>query len=95
MRKFFLITVISCVVIAAAAALFVHLTEKHVIILNNGIIKSVDDDKVIYLNDGTILYNDDIIENEEIKSYEKRNITHLFLDEKTGRLQYGADSKQL
>jgi hypothetical protein len=82
MRKFFLFIVISCVVIVGAAALFVHLTEKHVIILNNGIIKAVDDDKVIYLNDGTILYNDDIIEKEEIKSYEKRNITHLFLDAK-------------
>ena len=80
MRTFFQGIVISCAVIVGAAAVFVYLSDKHVIILNSGTIKAVDDDKVIYLIDGTILYDDDIIEKEEIKSYEKRNMAHLFLD---------------
>jgi len=82
MRIFFQGIVISCAILVGAAALFVYLTDKHVIILNSGIIKAVDDDKIICLNDGTILYNEDIIEKEEIKSYEKRNMAHLFVDVK-------------
>ena len=69
MRKFFQFIVISCVILAVAAALFVHFSDKHVIILNDGTIETVDDDRVIYLDDGTIIYNNDIIEKEEIKSY--------------------------
>ena len=79
MRTFFQAMAIFCVILFGAAALFVYFTDKHVIILNNGTMKAVDNDKVIYLADGTILYNDDIIEKEEIKLYEKRNMLHLFL----------------
>ena len=80
MRTFFQVLTISCVILIGAAAFFVYLTDKHVIILNSGAIMAVDDDKVIVLADGTILYNDDIIEKNEIKSYEKRNMAHLFVD---------------
>ena len=46
----------------------------------NGTIQTVDDKDVIFLNDGTILYDDSIIEQGEIKYYSKRKITHIFLD---------------
>ena len=82
MRTFFQVLAISCAILIGAAAFFVYITDKHVIILKSGTMLVVDDDSVICLADGTILYNDDIIENKEIKSYEKRNIAHLFLDVK-------------
>ena len=79
MGKFIKIVLIFSVIIVGGAAMYVHLTDKYVIILTNGSVKTVDNDRVIYLNDGTILYDDDIIENKIIKTYEKRNILHLLL----------------
>ncbi len=64
----------------AGAALYLYLTDKHVIVFNNGTIQTVDDKDIIFLNDGTILYDDSIIEQNEIKYYSKRQIKHLFLD---------------
>jgi serine/threonine protein kinase len=79
MRKFIQIIVFLSVITVAGAALFVYLTDKHVIILNNGTIITVEDKKIIYLYDGTVIYKDEIIEKDDIHAYEKRNILHLFL----------------
>jgi serine/threonine protein kinase len=79
MSKFIQTVVILSIVIVAGAALYVYLTDKHVILFKDGTIKTVDDKRVIYLNDGTILYNDEIFESKDVKSYEKRNLLHLYL----------------
>jgi len=78
MRKFLQIIIVLSIIMVAGCALYVYLTDKHVIVYNNGTILTVDDKEVIFLNDGTILYYDSIIEQEEIKYYSKRKITHLF-----------------
>lgn len=80
MRKFFQILIVLSIITAAGLALYVHLTDKHVIVYTNGTIQTVDDKDVIFLNDGTILYDDSIIEPEEVKYYSKRRIAHIFLD---------------
>jgi serine/threonine protein kinase len=80
MRKFFHMVIVLSSITVAGAALYVYLTDKHVIAYNNGTIQTVDDQDVIFLNDGTILYDDSIIEQDEIKYYSKRNIKHLYLD---------------
>ena len=79
MRKFFQAVVLLVIITVAGAAVYVFLSGKYVIILNNGTIKTVDDKKVIYLSDGTILYRNEVIDKDDIQSYEKRNIKHLFL----------------
>ena len=75
MRTFFQGIVISCAILIGAAAVFVYLTDKHVIVYNDGTIQTVDDKEVIFLNDGTILYDHSVIEQGEIKDYSKKNIT--------------------
>ena len=80
MRKFFQTVVILGIIAIGGTALYVSMTDKHVIIFNDGTIKAVDDSKVTYLYDGTILYGDEIFEKEDIASYEKRNVKHLFLN---------------
>ena len=80
MRKFFQIILVFSIVTVAGTALYVYLTDKHVIVFNNGTILTVDDSEVIFLNDGTILYDDSIIEQGEIKYYSKRKIIHILLD---------------
>ncbi len=80
MRKFFQTVILLGVVTVVGAALYVYLTDKHVIVFNNGVIQTVDDKHVVFLNDGTILYEDSVIEQDEIKYYAKRNLKHLFLD---------------
>jgi len=80
MRKIFQKVIVLSIITVAGTALYVYLTDKHVIAYNNGTIQTVDDQDVIFLNDGTILYDDSIIEQSEIKYYSKRNIKHLFLD---------------
>jgi len=80
MRKFFQILIVLSIISAAGLALYVYLTDKHVIVYTNGTIQTVDDKDVIFLNDGTILYDDSIIEQEEVKYYSKRRIAHIFLD---------------
>ena len=80
MRKFFQILIVLSIITAAGLALYVYLTDKHVIVYTNGTIQTVDDKDVIFLNDGTILYDDSIIEQEEVKYYSKRRIAHIFLD---------------
>jgi serine/threonine protein kinase len=80
MRKFFQTVIVLSLITVAGAALYVYLTDKHVIVFKNGTIQAVDDQDVIFLNDGTILYDDEIVEQDEIKYYAKRSIKHLFLD---------------
>ncbi len=80
MRKFFHIVIVLSSITVAGAALYVYLTDKHVIVYNNDTVQTVDDEDVIFLNDGTILYDDSIIEQNEIKYYSKREIKHLLLD---------------
>ena len=80
MRKFFQVVILSCFFTALGAVLFVYLTDKHVIVFNNGTIETVDDKDVVLLSDGTILYDDSVIEHNEVKYYAKRNLKHLFLD---------------
>ncbi len=79
MRKIFQTVVLLSVITVVGTALFVFITDKYVIVFNNGAMKVVDDSKVIYLYDGTILYGDEIIEEEDIKTYEKRNFKHIYL----------------
>ena len=80
MRKFLQIFIVLSIITVAGCALYVYLTDKHVIAYNDGTIQTVDDKDVIFLNDGTILYDDSIIEQSEIKYYSKRKIKHLFLN---------------
>ena len=80
MRKFLQIIIVFSIVTVAGSALYVYLTDKHVIVYNDGTILTVDDSDVIFLNDGTILYDNSIIEQGEIKYYSKRKITHILLD---------------
>jgi serine/threonine protein kinase len=80
MRKFFQTVVVFSIITVAGLALYVHVTDKHVIVYVDGTIETVDDKDVIYLKDGTILYDDSVIEQEDIKYYAKRRITHIFLD---------------
>ena len=80
MRKFFQMVMVLSIITVAVTALYVFLSDKHVIVFNDGTILTVDDKDVIILNDGTILYNDSIIEQDEIDYYSKRKITHLLLN---------------
>ena len=80
MRKFFQTLIVLSIITVAGLAVYVYVTDKHVIVYMNGNILTVDDDDVIFLNDGTILYDDLIIEQDEIKYYSKRKISHIFLD---------------
>ncbi len=80
MRKLFQIVILCGFFTAVAAVLFVYLTDKHVIVFKDGAIETVDDKDVVLLRDGTILYDDLVIEHNEIKYYAKRNLKHLFLD---------------
>ncbi len=80
MRKFFQRVIVLSLITVAGTALYVYLSDKHVIAYNDGTIQTVDDQDVILLDDGTILFNDSIIEQNEIKYYSKRKIKHLLLD---------------
>jgi len=80
MRNFFQTLIVLSIITVAGLAVYVYVTDKHVIVYMNGNILTVDDDDVIFLNDGTILYDDLIIEQDEIKYYSKRKISHIFLD---------------
>ena len=80
MRKFFQTVFIASVITVVSAVVYVYLTDKHVIVYNTGVIKAVDDKDVVFLNDGTILYEDYVIEQDEIQYYAKRNIKHLYLE---------------
>ncbi len=80
MRKFFQTVILLGVLTVVGAALYVYLTDKHVIVFNDGVIQTVNDTDVVLLNDGTILYEDSVIEQDEINYYAKRNLKHLFLD---------------
>ena len=94
MRKFFQMVIVLSSFTVAVAAIYVYLTDKHVIVYKNGTIQTVDDQDVIFLNDGTLLYDDSIIEQNEIKDYSKRNIKHLFLDfrNRANKKRYGYES---
>ncbi len=80
MRRFFQMVMVLSIITVVGTALYVFITDKHVIVFNNGTIQTVDDKDVIILNDGTILYNDSIIEQDEIDYYSERKITHLLLN---------------
>lgn len=80
MRKFFQIFIVLSIITFAGLALFVQLTDKYVIVYIDGTVQTVDDDDVTFLNDGTIIHNDAVIEQDEIKYYGERKIAHLFLD---------------
>ncbi|UCD79392.1 MAG: hypothetical protein JSW26_29025 [Desulfobacterales bacterium] len=80
MRNFLKTVVILSVLAVVGAALFIHFTDKEVIILNDGTIKTVDatwqsGDAVFFEIDGQI----DFYDKDEIKTYGKRNLMHFIL----------------
>ncbi len=80
MRNFFQAVVLFSVIMVIGAALFVFLTDKQIIVLNDNTIKTVDQtwlsgDSLFYEIDGQI----DFLDRGEIKTYGKRNIRHVFL----------------
>ena len=88
MRNFLKLVVLISLVTVAGAASFVFFTDKEVVVLNNGTVKTVDQ---TWESSGSIFYeiNDEIflLDKNEIKSHGKRNLTHLFLDIKTTIVQ--------
>ena len=79
MRKFLQTVILLGIFTVVGAALYVYLTDKHVIVFNNGTIETVDVEDVKFLPNGSIAYGDSVIEQNEIKNYAKRNIKHLFM----------------
>jgi serine/threonine protein kinase len=80
MRNFFQAIVLFSVITVVGAGLFVFFTDKQIIVLNNDTLKTVDEtwqsgDSLFYEIDGQI----DFLDKNELKTYGKRNIRHVFL----------------
>ncbi len=80
MRNFFQAIVIFSVLTVGGVALFVFFTDKEIIILNDGTLKTVDE---TWLSGGTIFYEIDnqieFLDEGQIKSHGKRRMRHIFL----------------
>ena len=84
MKKFFKLFAITVLLTAGAAAVFVFSTDKHVVVLADGTKKTVDEigekgNLIFYELDNETFW----LNHDEIKSYGKRNIGHIF-QEATG-----------
>jgi serine/threonine protein kinase len=80
MRNFFNIVVILSVITIAGAVLFVYFIDQEVIVLKDGTIKTVDEtwqsgDTIFFEIDNQI----DFYDQDEIKTYGKRNLMHFIL----------------
>jgi len=80
MRNFFQAIVLFSVITVVGAGLFVFFTDKQIIVLNDDTLKTVDEtwqsgDSLFYEIDGQI----DFLDKNELKTYGKRNIRHVFL----------------
>jgi hypothetical protein len=80
MRNFFQAIVLFCIITVVGVALFVFFTDKEVIILNDGTLKTVDQtwlsgDSLFYEIDNRI----DFLDKAQIKTYGKRTMSHVFL----------------
>ena len=80
MRNFFQAIVLFSVITVVGAALFVFFTDKQVIVLNDDTLKTVDEiwlsgESLFYEIDGHI----DFLDKEQIKTYGKRSMRHIFI----------------
>ena len=83
MKKISQFLIIIALLTAAGAVVFVFATDEQVVVLEDGTIKTVDE---IWESGDSIFYeiNNEIflLDQDEIKSYGKRNIGHLFQEVK-------------
>ena len=89
MRNFLQAIVLFIVITVVGTALFVFFTDKQIIVLNDGSLKTVDEtwlsgDSLFYEIDGQI----DFLDNSEIKTYGKRNMRHVFLGIKVSIIEF-------
>ncbi len=79
MKKFFKLFMITVLLTVGGAALFVFSTDKKVVVLKDGTIKTVDE---IWESGNSIFYEIDseifLLNHNEIKRYGKRHIGHIF-----------------
>ena len=78
MRNFFKTAVVLSAIMVAGAALYLNFSNKEVIVLKDGTIKTVDatwqsGDSIFFEINGQI----DFYDRDEIKSYGKRNLMHF------------------
>ena len=88
MKKLSQLLIIIALLTAAGAVVFVFSTDEQVMVLEDGTIKTVDE---IWESGDSIFYevNNEIflLDQDEIKSYGKRNIGHLFREIKRSTVQ--------
>ena len=84
MKAFFKAIVILALLSIGGAALWIHFSDKEVVVLADGTIKTVDE---IWESGDSIFYEVEnemfLLDQHEIKSYGKRNFGHLILEVKT------------
>ncbi len=84
MKAFFKAIVILALLSMGGAALWIHFSDKEVVVLADGTIKTVDE---IWESGDSIFYEVEnemfLLDQHEIKSYGKRNFGHLILEVKT------------
>jgi len=88
MKKLSQLLIIFALLTAAGAVVFVFSTDEQVVVLEDGTIKTVDE---VWESGDSIFYeiNNEIflLDQDEIKSYGKRNIGHLFQEIKISTVQ--------
>ena len=84
MKAFFKAIVILALLSMGGAVLWIHFSDKEVVVLADGTIKTVDE---IWESGDSIFYEVEnemfLLDQHEIKSYGKRNFVHLILEVKT------------
>jgi serine/threonine protein kinase len=85
MKKLFKLFVLMALLTVCGAALFVHFSDKQVLVLADGTLKTVDEiwesesgNLIAYEAEGERV----LLQKEEIKSYGKRNLGHVYLEAK-------------
>ncbi|CAB1084638.1 hypothetical protein D1AOALGA4SA_12151 [Olavius algarvensis Delta 1 endosymbiont] len=96
MRNFFKMVIMLGIITIAGIAVYLITTDKHVIVYSDGTILTVDDEDVVFLDNGRVLYKDStVIERDEIKEYSKIKFKHLVLvvcnqaNSKLNRYEFG------
>ena len=81
MKKFFKLLLLMTLLTIGGIAVFVYATDKHVVVLKDGSQKTVDavwekGNLIFYVVDG----EESLLNHNQIKSYGKRNVGHVFKD---------------